>query len=507
MNQSILATSESPAANDRSWQIWGLVKQELLFLCWALMEVAILTPIALTVMRWSQYWSEGLVLLWLLLLVLLPFNLVRLLSALGVPRNHQWRIILAALVITLLISWRGLLYAPRPILDLTWLGEFFGRAGELANPLWARDLTVFLFTLLAWWRGLRLAQMTPSIYQIGLRLRAGGLLLLPIAFFLRASGHLWGVTPYILLYFLAGLTAVALIRAEQIERERSGFAASLTPRWVLTIFATSLLVVATAGLAAALISGDIMALFTGRLAPLWGALVATAAVSLSTVIFLLTPAINLLTALITWIIETASAIFASFGLRLSTEALPSLEALQPFSDLTRGENPVALDLPPTAGRTITIAVMLTVAAIITFALTRLFRQPQTSARSGSGQAAVRTTDGSGPGLAGRIMRRLGWINRWRTAASIQRIYRDMCRAAAGAGYPRGSAETPYEYLHTLCTLWPDNFSETALITEAYVRVRYGEIPETDDEMRAIQSAWQQLSGLQPAADDSAMTLE
>ncbi len=66
--------------------------------------------------------------------------------------------------------------------------------------------------------------------------------------------------PFVLLYFLAGLTAVSLIRAEQVERERSGFAASLSPRWVGTIFATSLLVVATAAILAALLSGDTLAL-------------------------------------------------------------------------------------------------------------------------------------------------------------------------------------------------------------------------------------------------------
>jgi len=437
----------------------------------------------------------------------LPFNLVRLLSALGVTRKSQWRIVLVVLVITIILCWRGLLYAPRPIIDLSWLGEFFGRVGDLANPLWARDFTVFLFILLAWWRGLRLAQMTPNIYQIGFRLRAGGLLLLPIAFFLHAGGRLWGVTPYILLYFLAGLMAVALIRAEQIERERSGFAASLTPRWVLTIFITSFLVVAIAGLAGALISGDTMAVISGGLAPLWTALVATFTVALITAVFLLSPLINLFSTLMVWIADTISGMFSRFGLEFSPETMPNLEDLQPFNLIVREGGPVALNLPPTVGRTLTIAIMLVVAALITYFLTRLFRQPKMATRSGSGHASTGTTDELATGFAERILQRLGWMQRWRTAASIRRIYSDMCQAAAGAGYPRGAAETPYEYLDTLHAVWPDNRYDTSLITEAYIRVRYGEVPETENELLAIRSAWQQLSATRPSEDLTSIKLE
>ena len=105
------------------------------------------------------------------------------------------------------------------------------------------------------------------------------------------------------------------------------------------------------------------------------------------------------------------------------------------------------------------------------------------------------------------MQRLGIARRWRTAASIRRIYGDMCRAAAAAGYPRGPAETPYEYLETIYSVWPDNQSDTALITEAYIRVRYGEIPETENELQAIRSAWQELSAIRPSPEPASITLE
>ena len=243
MSESTLPTDQPiTAESPKLWQVWGLIKQELIFLCWALMDVSIIAPFAIFVMSWARFWNAGQLTIWLLLLILLPFNLVRLLSALGTSRKQQWRVVFAALFITLILSWRGLLYAPRPPFEVAWVGEFVANLGNLGDPLWGRELTIFLFILLTWWRGLRLAQLKPDIHQVGFRLRLGVLLLVPLALILHATGRLWGATPFILLYFLAGLTAVALIRAEQIERERSGFAASLTPVWVLTIFITSLLV-------------------------------------------------------------------------------------------------------------------------------------------------------------------------------------------------------------------------------------------------------------------------
>ena len=490
-------TAKNPSGNASAWQVWGLIKQELLFLCWALMDVSLIAPVALIVMRWARFWDPGYLTLWFLLLILLPFNLVRLLSAAGATRKQQWRIILVALILVMLITWRGLLYAPRPFLDLSWLGEFFAHLGELSHPLWGRDFAVFLFVLFAWWRGMRLAQMTPEINRIGLRLRVGVLLLAPLALILHASGRLWDAMPYVLLYFLGGLTAVSLIRAEQIERERSGFAASLTPRWVLTIFLVSLLVVLTAALIAAIVSGDLAMLLTGRLAPLWAMAVATIVISLSTFLYLLTPAINLFTLLVVALTSFFSRLFGSLNLSLGSEPLLDLEVLLPFEDLVRQGDAPAFALSPLAIRALTLLSMLVVAAILTYFLTSFFRQPPISETRGSGAPGSGIPGEEDLALSERILRRLGLMRRWRAAASIRHIYTSMCRAAAAAGYPRVPAETPYEYLDTLADVWPDQTADSRLITEAYIRVRYGEIPETPGELAEIRAAWERLSSAQP----------
>ncbi len=252
-------TIEADAANrpiSRTWRIWGILKQELLYLTWALMEIALLTPVALFVMRWTRFWPAGQIALWLLLLMLLPFNLVRFLSSLQIKKKHQWRIVLGALVATLFITWRILLFGSRSFLDVDWLGDLYGNVGASGSFLWTRILIIFLLLIFTWWRGLRLVNFHADIQQVGLRLRVGILLFVPLALLPDLRTSAWGVMPFILLFFLAGLTAISLIRAEQVEGDRTGYAASLNPRWVGTIFLTSLLVVLAAGLFAAIVSGD-----------------------------------------------------------------------------------------------------------------------------------------------------------------------------------------------------------------------------------------------------------
>jgi hypothetical protein len=59
------------------------------------------------------------------------------------------------------------------------------------------------------------------------------------------------------------------------------------------------------------------------------------------------------------------------------------------------------------------------------------------------------------------------------------------------------AETPYEYLPTLARVWPEYAAESRLITEAFIRVRYGEVPETVDELEIIRDAWRRLEAAEP----------
>jgi hypothetical protein len=492
MSDAVLSATSEQLQASRTWQVWAVAKQEILYLCWALMEIALLTPIALTFMGWARFWSPGQVTLWLLLLMLLPFNLVRFLSALQMDRKYQWRVILVVLLFTLLATWRILLFNPLPLFDFSWLAELFGNIGE-SNSLWARTLILFLLLLFVWWRGLRLVQLHPDIYSVGLRLRAGILIFVPIALLPRSGGSVWGFMPFVLLYFLSGLMVVSLIRAEQVERERSGFAASLSPRWVGTIFATSLLVVLAAALFATLISGDTLSLVLQWLSPVRMAILAGTVVAFATAFYLASPLFALLELFLTWLTDLLSTIFLGFSDNLGLDIPVTLDA---FDNILPAEEEAAevigFTIPAEVTRTVTVLLMLAVVLLLSYALTRRFRQPSNAPHAGG---PVRAAGGStlpGEGIGQRLLQRLGILRRWRTAASIRQLYQAMCDASTAAGHTRSPSETPYEYLATLGEVWPGNQPDTQLITEAYVRVRYGEVPETEEELQAIKQAWRRL---------------
>jgi hypothetical protein len=73
----------------------------------------------------------------------------------------------------------------------------------------------------------------------------------------------------------------------------------------------------------------------------------------------------------------------------------------------------------------------------------------------------------------------------------------MSALAASYGYARASAQTPYEYRQRLGELWPQGRAESDLITQAFVRVRYGELPESNEELQELHRAWERLRRLPP----------
>jgi hypothetical protein len=78
------------------------------------------------------------------------------------------------------------------------------------------------------------------------------------------------------------------------------------------------------------------------------------------------------------------------------------------------------------------------------------------------------------------------------AQRIRAIYIDLLDLADRLKYPRRLQQTPLEYLPELQNAFPGSPQELALITQAYLRVRYGELPETLAEVNSIESAWRQV---------------
>lgn len=474
---------------------WGAVRRELFPLSWAMMDVALITPLALSLLRWARYWPPGQVALLVLLLLLLPYNLVRLTSLLNWPKARQQRLLTAVLLLLLFITLRTLLHGP--LLDFRWLGQMGTALRQSRANFWLRDAGLFLLVVVAWGRGQGMVERQPDINSMGLRLRVGGLLLSPLVIWLATARLLFTVAPFVLLYFLAALTAVALIRAEQIEQERSGLSAPLTPRWFGGIFVANLLVILTAALFTLIISGNAPFLVVNWLNPLWQALSQLGTVAFVTASYLAFPLLQRLSVVMEWLAWLIQLVVTPLlallrGVGVETQALPPTQQLLTFNDFVELTN----QLHPSV-KVGLLLIPLGVVLLISFFLGRLGRLATAHRHSQPTGERPLTEDEEEPSLAERLLDRLGMVRHWRTAVSIRRIYHQMCRAAAGAGYPRARAQTPYEYVRVLAQVWPGHEADVAQVTHAYVRVRYGEVPDDPAELAAIRAAWERLERTPP----------
>ena len=469
---------------------WGFIRQELLYLSFALMEIALVTPIALVISGWARYWPATEVALLLLLVMLIPFNLIRLMGLLYIDLKRQQWVLVILLLIVILISWRLLLYNATSLFDFGWLQQFANSLGEGGNLLWTRDLTVFVMIVFAWWRGTRLAVRRPEINNTGLRLRLGGLVFLPLIIWF-ASGFLEAnIVPFVLLFFLSSLTVISLVRAENIEQERSGTSATLNARWFAAVAIAALAIVILSGIITALATGNSIFTVMAWLSPLWRALQFAATVA-GVILFELT---NPFLEFIAQVVQFLANFLVSLMGQLSgsfTESPP----VNPFGtpEFLTPTEAVEVVGPTITSKATTAVIMLGLILLIALALARTYQKASFAARESDRSRAMRR-DNEEPGRGRRILDRFEVFRQWRAAVSVRRIYRLMCQEAAAAGYPRTGNETPYEYLPALARVWPDHSAETRAITEAFIRVRYGEVPETEPELDAIRASWRTLEG-------------
>lgn len=78
-------------------------------------------------------------------------------------------------------------------------------------------------------------------------------------------------------------------------------------------------------------------------------------------------------------------------------------------------------------------------------------------------------------------------------ASVRQVYRQLLRWATAAGWPRHISQTPYEYFHALAQLMPEARGDLDLITEQYVRARYGALLLTEDDLHQLRQSWRNVS--------------
>jgi hypothetical protein len=351
---------------------------------------------------------------------------------------------------------------------------------------------VFLAGALLWLllRGVTQARQGAGTFVVQANLRLGmGMFLLYSLLALAADSELPGLA-FFVLFLSSALLAMAAARVALLGRLRGGRRNPFSRAWLGSVAAA---VAATVG------AGFSLALLaTGRFIVFYQRLVVaafTAFVGLTLAPFLL--------------------ILSLFGNVYTGPAEVPAEGSQlPPGEEDLGGAPNLLDeLPsverlPAEARAAYYAVAVTLAVIIVGgifwgarAVYLRYRGEQAVEyviRPGDWLAQFRRA-GAPPDQAAQARRRLAERQRALAAARIRQIYAALMDVGEAMGAPRAAAQTPLEFLATLQARLHPVQAELAQVTHAYLKVRYGELPETHAEVDAVERAWRKVQAQGGAA--------
>ena len=462
-------------------------RRELVFLALGTMDVCVFAPLFVVLLS-SIVPTQPVALTAVLLgAVLAVHYLARLTLHLSLRPALRSSLLGTGVLVSGLLVIHQFLHAQVRLLDPTWLVGIFS---DLQRENLPHDVLIFLLVLFLWWRGLVLAQRRLNSGSVAFRFRSG-LVLLAVTMALSGSIFPWPYHGFVFVFFFASLLGIALARAEEVGQQYGGSQSPFGLGWLMTLVVTSLAVLLLAvGLAALLTGENIGLLLVPALQVLRIALIGVVYV----MAWVAQIVITLLVALFRQheLGRFLDDIIRAMGL---PESLAGQEARSEQSLFTAEQ----LALARAVGIIVGVLFLLLLVAL---SLRRL------RVRAGRRRGEERESVWEGVHLRRRLRdvlrrgrRRLGGaaaalsrslVGRFLVAMTIRRIYAHMGALAAERGYPRVPYETPYEYLPTLERSFPNSREEVTRITEAYVAVHYGEVPERPEDLAAVQAAWERI---------------
>lgn len=461
-----------------------------------LMELSLIVPWLWLIARPLNPVSQLWLLLWFLSFALAARGLNRLINHAQLRRG-------VALSASGVLLGLGLLLSLNLVDGSRALFDFAGalRSGIAALPSlypMAPELPIMVLVVFIWRRGVAAASSTiiePA--RTGFKFRIGVLVLIGLAV---VDGDKSSVPTTIPLFFLSSLLAMSLTRADYLSKLRGASDPPFSAQWLLSLLGLFLSVVLT-GLGLGRLLGSALAYRT---------LESVRAGFIDLLGFLYRLSLPLLVALEP-LFQGLIGRFRRFFLQLEggesqslTEpggAAGQLEGLQPPEFFQR-LNELLASLRPYWPIVRTGLIVLVFGLILVSAVRMIQRRSQQSSRR------RRPTD-EGHGLPVELefdLRRQ--LQRWRqelrswgqavmsgqlsTAILVRRLYRRLLELAAEYGRSRYRWETPLEFQEALARLFPEVTEEIDTITDAYVKVRYGELAESADLVNDVQHAWDRI---------------
>lgn len=459
----------SPQSAKRSFHLWG----EISGISLIIMEVLWISLWYETLAGWKESWQKaGLILLAVTLACYLAarlFNVIQL--------NHWVRLLLyLPWALTCLLGSLKILVYPHEsigaiqLLTLP-LRQFLVDVGNSAG-FWHLFIVLILIA-----RSASLARRPVDLWDVLRSFQIGLLMLLFFGVAYALSDTVQSILPvYGFIFF--GLVAMITARISTISVLRGGRLPVLSRAWWLSMFAAALLVTGLAILAGLFLSGsigNILAILLKIILAIFGVLT----------LLVISPLIPLIDLLVNWL-KTKSISF------LPVQAFQVLnDVLNQIQETTNESTNKILQWITAAGPWLLGAVLL---IILLWGLTELGWLPWKRLLPGENETSNLT-----PSLAlKRLLRvrpRLPHLAnpvRLLAAARIRRTYAQLLLLSARLGKPRAAAATPLEFLPTLDQLFPAYQAELACITQAYNQIRYGMLPESEEEVQRVLAAWETI---------------
>jgi hypothetical protein len=347
-----------------------------------------------------------------------------------------------------------------------------------------------------WWRGANLARDTIDNHTVWRHFQQGLLMLAVGNIYLHlAMQSSTGFGP-ILLFLFASLMAMAMTRVSNIAEFYGKAQQGLGRRWFLFTLGVLVLVLGVSALVTSLLTGQFSTLLD----------------QIGLVIEWLLVPVAFIASLVAYILFYIGVFIGAILTPLLPKIQGEFQLPTPLpNDLTGTPSPnqpapSIFDSPIFASLEAVLfwlIVAILVALLFGFVGQRYLRRRRTDygepeamleerdllalMRQRLGERARQLADLFNP-------RRFSRAQRARAAARIRQIYADFLDLCQDLGHPRPQPETPFEFQASLeGQIFQGAWSELNLITQAYIKVRYGELPEDQRQMDAIEAAWKRLA--------------
>ncbi len=457
-----------------------------------IMEITWITPLYLLVINPGIERATVLIYVFVALSLLTSYWLARILEFLRLTPAAQRvsQVVLLVVLIAVGLLW-VMPYVARTIPGATGSGLAGIPLGVsfLLSPHFLTGLAVVLI----WRRGTQLARIAVGPIAVQRTFRTGLLVLLFVG--VIGSGIGSGIPAFaVLLFLLAAMISMASARLSSLSVLRGGRGVPFDRGWLLNLTLMAVLVLFVIGVAA-LITGTVLSEFVARL------FLGIIGILAFLIMLILEPLIMLLLPPLSWLLERFAALISGVPLMEESEVrMPDVQMLveELAAETTQ---PAWVEILNSAMAVLIIGGGIFLLAVIVLAsLRQTLSRRRASMLLESDQFSVIDSPGHfmRVALQEQVDRFADRISRLRPATQllgafrIRLVYAKLMALSSRRGTTRPRATTPTEFLPTLEDAFPENRDDLRIITNAYLRIRYGELPETQQEIDMVETAWDRI---------------